>query len=74
MAAARARHRGAGPPLGLVIGGTALALALGFASAKLATELARAPVLAAELRGVEVKGCVERYEPRDKGRPGSRCA
>ncbi len=54
--------------LGLVIGGTALSLALGFASAKLATEMARAPVLATELRNVEVKGFVERYEARDKAK------
>ncbi len=55
-------------PLGLLIGGAALAFALGFATAKLRTELVRAPVLTKELRGVEVKGWVELYEPRDKGR------
>ena len=36
--------RGTGP--GLIIGGAALALAAGFANAKLHTEMARAPVLA----------------------------
>jgi competence protein ComEC len=45
-----------------------LALALGFATAKLRTEMARAPVLAKEIRGVAVKGWVELYEPRDKGK------
>ena len=54
--------------LGLVIGGSVLAFALGFATAKLRTEMARAPVLAKEMRGVAVKGWVELYEPRDKAR------
>jgi competence protein ComEC len=45
-----------------------LALALGFATAKLRTEMARAPVLTKEMRGVAVKGWVELYEPRDKAR------
>jgi len=54
--------------LGLVIGGSVLALALGFATAKLRTEMARAPVLAKEMRSVAVKGWVEQYEPRDKAR------
>jgi competence protein ComEC len=54
--------------LGLVIGGSVLALALGFATAKLRTEMARAPVLAKEMRAVAVKGWVELYEPRDKAR------
>ncbi|MGB6389110.1 MAG: ComEC/Rec2 family competence protein [Methyloceanibacter sp.] len=58
--------RGSG--LGLVVGASALALAAGFATAKLRTELARAPVLAEEMRGVAVRGWVERYEPRDKAK------
>jgi competence protein ComEC len=57
-----------GLPLGLVIGGAALALSFGFAAAKLRTELVRAPVLVKELRGAEVRGFVELYEPREKGR------
>jgi competence protein ComEC len=57
-----------GTGLGLVVGGAALALAAGFATAKLHTELARAPVLAKEMRGVTVKGWVEAYEPRDKSK------
>lgn len=55
-------------PLGLVIGGAALSISLGFATAKLRTELVRAPVLATEMRGVDVEGWVELYELRDKGR------
>ncbi len=57
-----------GTGLGLVVGGAALALAAGFATAKLHTEMARAPVLTKEMRGVTVKGWVELYEPRDKAR------
>ncbi|HSB59628.1 MAG TPA: hypothetical protein VLD66_08515, partial [Methyloceanibacter sp.] len=41
-----------GTGLGLVVGGAALALAAGFATAKLHTEMARAPVLTKEMRGV----------------------
>jgi competence protein ComEC len=57
-----------GLPLGLVIGGAALAFSLGFATAKLRTEVVRAPVLAKEMRGIDVDGWVELYEPRDKAR------
>ncbi len=55
-------------PLGLCLGGAALAFALGFAAAKLRTEMARAPVLAHELRSAQVTGFVESHELRDKGR------
>ena len=55
-------------PLGLAIGGASLAFALGFADAKLRTEMARAPVLAHELRYVPVTGFIENHELRDKGR------
>jgi competence protein ComEC len=55
-------------PLGLVIGGIALAISLGFAAAKLRTEIVRAPVLALELHRADVEGWVELYELRDKGR------
>ena len=54
--------------LGLCIGGAALAVASGFAVAKLRTETVRAPVLAQELRYVTVAGFVEAHELRDKGR------
>ena len=59
---------GRGTGFGLIIGGAALALAAGFANAKLHTEMARAPVLAKEMRGVTVKGFVELYERRDKAK------
>ena len=55
-------------PLGLAIGGASLAFALGFADAKLRTEMARAPVLAHELRYVSVTGFIENHELRDRGR------
>jgi competence protein ComEC len=55
-------------PLGLCIGGAALAFATGFAVAKLRTEMVRAPVLVQELRYVTVAGFVETHESRDKGR------
>lgn len=51
-------------PVGLALGGAALAAALGFADAKLRTELVRAPVLQSELRYVIVNGYVERFEQR----------
>ena len=54
-------------PLGLCIGGAALAFASGFAAAKLRTEMARAPVLSHELRYVKATGFVEAHELRDKG-------
>jgi competence protein ComEC len=41
-------------PLGLALGGACLAFALGFADAKLRTEIVRAPVLESELRFVPV--------------------
>lgn len=56
------------PPLGLCIGGALFAFASGFATAKLRTEMARAPVLGQELRYVGVTGFVEAHELRDKGR------
>ncbi len=52
----------------MCIGGALLAFASGFATAKLRTEIARAPVLAHELRYVTVTGFVETHELRDKGR------
>ncbi len=55
-------------PLGLCLGGALLAFASGFAAAKLRTEMARAPVLAHELRYVAVTGFIEVHELRDKGR------
>jgi competence protein ComEC len=58
-----------GTGLGLIVGGAALALGAGFATAKLHTEMARAPVLTKEMRGVTVvQGWVELYEPRDKAK------
>ena len=59
---------GRGTGFGLIIGGAALALAAGFANAKLHTEMAPAPLLAKEMRGVTVKGFVELYERRDKAK------
>ncbi|HXG80061.1 MAG TPA: ComEC/Rec2 family competence protein, partial [Methyloceanibacter sp.] len=59
-----ARHA----PLGFCLGGAALALAAGFATAKFRTETVRAPVLAQELRYVQVTGFVESHELRDKAR------
>ncbi|MGV1014303.1 MAG: ComEC/Rec2 family competence protein [Methyloceanibacter sp.] len=55
-------------PLGLVLAGACLAFAFGFATAKLRTEMARAPVLTQELRYVQVTGWVEAYEVRDNNR------
>lgn len=55
-------------PLGFVLGIAFLAFTAGFATAKLRTEMARAPVLAQELRYVPVSGWVEAHEPREKGR------
>ena len=51
-------------PLGLALGGALLAFALGFTTAKLRTELVRAPVLAGELRYVPITGFVEKFEHR----------
>ena len=53
---------------GICLGGAALAFVAGFATAKLRTELVRAPVLAEELRYVRVAGFVEEHELRDKRR------
>jgi competence protein ComEC len=55
-------------PLGLALAGAFLAFAAGFATAKLRTETARAPVLAHEMRYAGVSGWVEAHELRDKGR------
>jgi competence protein ComEC len=55
-------------PLGLAIGGASLAFTLGFADAKLRTEMVRAPVLTRELHYVPVTGFIEQHELRDKGR------
>ncbi len=55
-------------PLGLALAGAVLAFAAGFATAKLRTETARAPVLAHEMRYAGVSGWVEAHELRDKGR------
>ena len=43
-----------------------LAVALGFALAKVRVEWVRAPVLAKQMRSVEVRGFVELIEPRPK--------
>ena len=51
-------------PLGLALGGACLAFAFGFSTAKLRTEMVRAPVLTEELRYVEVAGFVEEFERR----------
>jgi competence protein ComEC len=55
-------------PLGLAVAGALLTLASGFATAKLHTELARAPVLARELRYVEVKAWLETVDGQENGR------
>jgi len=55
-------------PLGFAIAGALLTLAIGFATAKLHTELARAPVLAKELRYVEVKAWLEALDGQENGR------
>jgi len=55
-------------PLGICMGGAALAFAFGFAAAKLRTEMVRAPVLSQELRYVRVTGFVETHELRDQAR------
>jgi len=55
-------------PLGLALGGACLAFAAGFATAKLRTEMVRAPVLAKELRYVPVAGFVEEFERRADSR------
>ena len=68
MAAVGLTLAGRGTGLDLIIGGAALAFAAGFADAKLHTEMARAPVLTKELRGVSVRGWVERFERRDKAK------
>jgi competence protein ComEC len=55
-------------PLGFALGGAFLAFAQGFATAKLRTEMVRAPLLTKELRYVAVTGFVEEHELRHKGR------
>jgi competence protein ComEC len=55
-------------PLGIAVGGALLTLASGFATAKLHTELARAPVLTRELRYAEVKAWLEAVDGQDNGR------
>jgi competence protein ComEC len=55
-------------PLGLCLGGAALAFACGFAGAKLRTEMVRSPVLERELRYAEVTGFIETHELRERGR------
>jgi len=52
------------PQKGLALGGALLALAPGFANAKLRAEMVRAPVLQSALRYVDVTGYVERFETR----------
>lgn len=51
-------------PLGLALGGVLFTFSLGFATAKLRTEIVRAPVLTEELRYVPVTGFVEAFEAR----------
>ncbi len=55
-------------PLGFAAAAALLTVASGFATAKLHTELARAPVLARELRYVEVKAWLESVDGQDNGR------
>ncbi|MGH6736308.1 MAG: ComEC/Rec2 family competence protein [Methyloceanibacter sp.] len=55
-------------PLGVALCGAFLAFALGFAVAKLRTEMVHAPVLVNELRYVPVTGFVEEVERRPNGR------
>jgi competence protein ComEC len=50
--------------LAVISTGAAIAVALGFAAAKLRTEWVRAPVLERQLGPVEVRGFVELVEPR----------
>jgi len=58
------------PPRTAVILATSAAIAVtaGFALAKVRVEWVRAPVLAKQMRAVEVRGFVERIEPRPKRR------
>lgn len=51
-------------PVGFAAGLALLCLTLGFANAKLRTEIVRAPVLTSELRHVAVSGYVEKFEAR----------
>ena len=53
---------------GLVLGGALLALAAGFATAKIRTDSVSAPVLEKELRFVELRGWIESLEGRDRNR------
>lgn len=50
--------------LAVPVGAILAAVTLGFAGAKLRTELVRAPVLTGKISNVEVSGFVERVEPR----------
>ena len=52
---------------GLLVGSAVASAALGFAAAKIATEVHRAPVLAHGMRGAVVTGWVELVEPRAAG-------
>ena len=54
--------------LGLALGGTLLALAAGFATAKIRTDLVSAPVLEREFRFTELRGWIESLEGRDRNR------
>ena len=48
--------------MGLALGGAALAVTAGFGTAKLRTDIVATPVLAKELRYVDVQGWVESRE------------
>lgn len=54
-------------PLAMLAAGALLAMTAGFALAKLRVEWVRAPVLAKEMRAVEVRGIIELIEPRPSG-------
>jgi competence protein ComEC len=53
--------------LAVLVAGALLAVSAGFALAKLRVEWVRAPVLAKEMRAVEVRGLIELIEPRAEG-------
>ena len=54
--------------LGLALGGSLLALAAGFATAKVRTDNVSAPVLEREFRFTELRGWIESLEGRDRNR------
>ena len=54
--------------LGLALGGALLALAAGFATAKIRTDYVSAPVLEKELRFIELRGWIESLEGREGNR------